>query len=60
MLIYGQISFPLLKKLVHLGDPITNKAFKEEIAKRILNAFQPVLIYLIKQKYFDQEFDLSH
>ncbi|MBA7638476.1 hypothetical protein ES703_46132 [subsurface metagenome] len=48
MFIHEQISFPLLKKLAHLGNPITKKAFKERDCEKNFERFSPVLIYLIK------------
>ena len=50
-LIHKNISFPLLKKLTDLGDPIARKVFKEEIAGRIKNGYGPVISYLIEEGY---------
>jgi len=52
-LLHSNLSFPLLKKLTELGDPIAKKVFKEEIAKRIEQGNFFVLKYLIEEHYID-------
>ena len=34
-LLHSNLSFPLLKRLAEIGDPLAKKVFKEEIAKRL-------------------------
>lgn len=50
-LIHRNLSFPLLKKLTKLGDPIANKVFKEEISKRLTSGFPSVIEYLTEEGY---------
>ncbi len=50
-LIHSDLAFPLLKKLVEVGDPIAQKVFKEEIAKRLGTRNQNVIEFLIKNGY---------
>ncbi|KKN53016.1 hypothetical protein LCGC14_0606460 [marine sediment metagenome] len=52
-ILHSNLSFPLLKKLVDVGDPKAKKVFNEEIAKRILDRYPPVTIYLLKEGYLD-------
>ncbi|MBD3341936.1 MAG: hypothetical protein GF353_22735, partial [Candidatus Lokiarchaeota archaeon] len=48
----ADLSFPLLKKLSDLGDKSALKVFKEEIAKRFLSGFKPIIKFLILEKYY--------
>ncbi|MFX1257565.1 MAG: leucine-rich repeat domain-containing protein [Promethearchaeota archaeon] len=52
-LLHSNLSFPLLKKLTECGDVLAKKVFKEEIIKRILIGYLPVIKYLKKEKYFE-------
>jgi len=52
-LIHRNLSFPLLKKLSDLGDPNAIKMFKDEIAKRIMTGYPPVITYLLKEGYLN-------
>ncbi len=52
-LLHSNLSFPLLKKLTEVGDPIAKKVFKEEIAKRIEFGYLPVIQYLLDNHYLD-------
>lgn len=56
-LLHSNLAFPLLKKLTEAGDPIANRVFREEIAKRIEQGYQPVVEYLKEENYFKY---LSH
>jgi len=47
------LAFPLLKKLTEVGDPLAQRVFKEEIAKRIESGHLPTFIYLSNEGYFD-------
>ncbi len=51
-LLHSNLAFPLLKALSKAGDPIAEKVFKEEIAKRISSGYCPTIIYLILEGYF--------
>ncbi len=39
----GCISFPLLKKLTEVGDPLVIKVFKEEIAQKLESGYLSVV-----------------
>ncbi len=45
------LAFQLLKKLRDVGDPIANKVFKEEIAKRLQSNVPSVTRYLVDENY---------
>jgi Leucine-rich repeat (LRR) protein len=47
------LSFPMLKKLVELGDETAKKVFKDEIAKRFASRYPPVVKYLVLEEYLD-------
>lgn len=56
-LLHSNLSFPLLKKLYKLGDPIAKKRFKEEVTKRLASGYAPVVHFLLVEGYlkgFDQ------
>lgn len=50
-LLHRNIAFPLLKKLVDVGDPIAKKIFRKEIIDRILSGYSSVVEYLVLQDY---------
>ncbi len=50
-LLHRNLAFPLLKKLVELGDPIAKRVFKEEIAQRIENGNINVAHFLLMESY---------
>lgn len=52
-LLHRNLAFPLLKRLTELGDPIAERAFREEIAKRLNSGYPAVVNYLIEEKYID-------
>ena len=52
-LLHSNLAFPLLKRLTKVGDPLANKVFKEEIAKRFQSGYIPSIYYLIKQGYLE-------
>ncbi len=52
-LIHRNLAFPLLQKLVDIGDPVAKKVFKREIVKRFSNGHLPVVEYLIIEGYLD-------
>ncbi len=52
-LLHSNISFPLLKKLTNLGDPMAKKVFKEEIVARFINGFPSVVSYLTHRNYLN-------
>jgi hypothetical protein len=51
-LLHRSLAFPLLKKLQAEGDPLAKKVFKDELARRLMNANLKVLLYLCEQDYF--------
>ena len=52
-LLRSNLSFPLLKKLTEVGDPLAKKVFKEEIIKRLDSGYPNVIKFLIEEKYID-------
>lgn len=50
-LLKSDLAFPLLKKLTEAGDPLANKVFREEIAKRFENGHNQVQEYLLEEGY---------
>lgn len=52
-ILHSNIAFPLLKKLVEVGDPLALKVFKEEIAKRYESGHPSVVKFLEKEGYLE-------
>ncbi|KKL95433.1 hypothetical protein LCGC14_1854630 [marine sediment metagenome] len=52
-LLHSNISFPLLKKLTEVGDVKAKKVFKDEVGKRFVSGYVPVMAYLFKEEYLD-------
>ena len=52
-LLHSNLAFPLLKRLVKVGDMKAFSVFKEEIARRFLSGFPPVVQFLLNQGYLD-------
>ena len=52
-LLHRNLAFPLLRALTMEGDPLANKVFKEEIARRFESGYPSVVLYLINQKYLE-------
>lgn len=52
-LLHSNLSFPLLKRLAEVGDPIANRVFKEEIVKRLESGYPTVIKYIIKEKLLE-------
>jgi len=50
-LLDSALSFPLLKKLTQEGDPQAKRAFKEEIAKRLIRGDLNNVRYLVEEGY---------
>ena len=50
---HSNLSFPLLRKLSEVGDPIANRVFKEEIALRMRSKSQNVINFLLEERYLD-------
>ena len=50
-ILHRNLSFPLLKALVNVGDPLAKKVFKEEIAQRLEAGYPSVVLHLINQDY---------
>lgn len=48
-----QISFPILKKLVQVGDPKAKKVFYNEILKNLWGGDPLVIKYLMRENYYD-------
>ncbi len=57
-ILHSNLAFPLLKRLVEAGDPLAKRVFKEEIVKRFIHGYLPVILYLLEGDYlkcFSQE-----
>lgn len=52
-LLHSSLSFPLLKKLVEVGDPIAKKVYLDEIYKRVSTGYMPIINYLYIADYLD-------
>ncbi|MCP6719584.1 MAG: hypothetical protein KJI71_05205 [Patescibacteria group bacterium] len=52
-LLHRNLAFPLLKELTKAGDPLAKKVFKEEVIKRLLSGYLPVIEFLIENNYVD-------
>lgn len=52
-LLHSNLAFPLLKKLVTVGDLGALRVFKEEIVKRLESGFPSVIYFLINEGYTD-------
>ena len=50
-LLHSNLSFPLLKRLTAIGDPLANRVFKEEIVKRFIHGNEAVQTYLVEERY---------
>ncbi|MFX0037641.1 MAG: hypothetical protein ACFE9I_18630 [Candidatus Hermodarchaeota archaeon] len=64
-LLLSSLAFPLLEKLVEVGDPLAKKIFKEEIAKRLASGVESVVTFLFNEGYVSrfltkEEFLLSY
>jgi hypothetical protein len=51
-LLFSTLAFPLLEELAKVGDPMAQKAFKEEIIKRFSSGYPNVVIFLLEGGYF--------
>ena len=56
-ILHRTLAFPILKKLVEVGDPKAKRVYKEEIAYRLEANEMNVVVYLIKRHYLK---DLSN
>lgn len=57
-LLHTYLSFPLLKKLTQVGDPIAKKVFKKEILLRLKSGYPSVVDYILEEDLlynFNQE-----
>jgi len=57
-LLHRNLAFPLLKELTKMGDPLAQRVFKEEIAKRLDECVPSVTNFLIEEgliNYLDKE-----
>lgn len=52
-ILQSNLSFPLLKALTEARDPIAQKRFKEEIARRFQGDYLPVIKYLLEEHYLN-------
>lgn len=52
-LIHRYLAFPLLQRLTEVGDPVARRVFKEEITKRFISCYIPVIHFLLFGDYLD-------
>lgn len=52
-LLHSNLSFPLLKELAVVGDPIAKYVFKEEIVKRFESGYPTVIVYIVRTQLLD-------
>ncbi len=52
-LLHSNLSFPLLKQLKEVGDPMAKRVFKEEVAIRFESGYEPVKTFLLKSGYLN-------
>jgi len=50
-LLHSNLSFPLLKKLMKLGDPVAKKVYKDEIVFRFKNGNKKIKTMLVDEDY---------
>lgn len=50
-ILHRNLAFPLLKRLVEVGDPKAKKVFKDEIALRVASKHPTVINYLIQEGF---------
>ena len=50
-ILHRNLAFPLLKRLVEVGDPKAKQVFKDEIANRIESGHATVILYILANKY---------
>lgn len=63
-LIHSNLAFPLLKKLIEVGDSLAERVFKEEIAKRLSSKSQSTILFLLEEYYYSfltpEEFSITY
>lgn len=52
-ILHSNLSFPLLKRLAEIGDPIAKKVFRKEIAKRLESGHPSVVTFLSEEGYLE-------
>ncbi|GAF88788.1 unnamed protein product, partial [marine sediment metagenome] len=52
-IIHSNLGFPLLKELADAGDPIANRVFKDEIAKRFNSKVESVQKFFLEEGYLN-------
>ena len=52
-LLHSNLSFPLLKKLTKVGDPLAKRVFKEEIVKRFASGYPNVVMFLLSTGFIE-------
>ena len=52
-ILHSKLAFPLLKTLASVGDPKAKKNFKDEIFKRLISGYQPVIQTIFNGDYLD-------
>ena len=52
-LLHSNLSFPLLRKLVEVGDPLAKRVFKKEIEIRFESGYPSVIDYIFEEELLD-------
>ncbi len=53
-LLHSNLAFPLLKRLMEIGDPLAKKLFKEEVVKRFLKGPEKIRVFFCNSRgYID-------
>jgi len=52
-ILHSNISFPLLKRLTNIGDPMARNVFKREIAERFSSGEKIVILFLLEGNYLE-------
>ena len=50
-ILHRNLAFPLLKRLVEVGDPRAKQVFKDEIASRLESGHATVILYILANNY---------
>ncbi len=52
-LIHSNLAFPLLKRLTDIGDHLAKQVFKEELIKRLIIGYHPVIEFFFEEECID-------
>ena len=52
-LLHSNLSFPLLKKLTEIGDPVAKRVLKKEIVERFISGYPTTMVYIFEEHLLD-------